>query len=91
MYMYLSLTTPVLDFRYCLLKDYSSYIECQRRVSELYQNPMEWARMCLSNIAASGKFSSDRTITEYATEIWGVGPSGVKLLAPHEESHEPKA
>lgn len=51
---------------------------------------MDWARMCLRNIAASGKFSSDRTIMEYATEIWGVDPSGIKLLAPHQETHDAK-
>lgn len=82
--------TICFNFRYCLLKDYSSYIECQQRVSELYRNPMDWARMCLRNIAASGKFSSDRTIMEYATEIWGVDPSGIKLLAPHQETHDAK-
>jgi glycogen phosphorylase len=40
--------------------------------------------MALMNIASSGKFSTDRTITEYAREIWGVEPSGIKLPAPHE-------
>lgn len=40
--------------------------------------------MCIRNIASSGKFSSDRTITEYAREIWGVEPSREKLPAPHE-------
>ena len=40
--------------------------------------------MCLLNIAASGKFSSDRTISEYARDIWGVEPSTDKLPAPYE-------
>ena len=40
--------------------------------------------MCLMNIAASGKFSSDRTITQYAREIWGCEPSTEKLPAPYE-------
>ncbi len=40
--------------------------------------------MSLMNIAASGKFSSDRTIEQYAREIWGVEPSAIKLPAPYE-------
>lgn len=40
--------------------------------------------MCIHNIASSGKFSSDRTIAEYAREIWSVEPSWEKLPAPHE-------
>lgn len=44
----------------------------------------KWNRMCLMNIATSGKFSSDRTIAEYAREIWGVEPSLEKLPAPYE-------
>ncbi|CAG2242903.1 PYG [Mytilus edulis] len=76
----------VFDDRFCLLKDYQSYIECQQRVNDLYLQPLEWARKCLLNIAASGKFSSDRTIVEYARDIWGVDPSELKLPAPHENS-----
>ena len=40
--------------------------------------------MCLLNIASTGKFSSDRTISEYAREIWGIEPGEVKLAAPYE-------
>ena len=43
---------------------------------------MLWNKMCLHNIASSGKFSSDRTIAEYAREIWGVEPTGNKLPNP---------
>lgn len=50
----------------------------------LFQNPLEWTKMCVHNIASSGKFSSDRTIADYAREIWGVEPNEVKLPAPHE-------
>uniref|UniRef100_A0A8D2Q5Z1 Alpha-1,4 glucan phosphorylase n=1 Tax=Varanus komodoensis TaxID=61221 RepID=A0A8D2Q5Z1_VARKO len=46
-------------------------------------NPREWTKKVIKNIAASGKFSSDRTITEYAREIWGVEPSPVKIPPPN--------
>ncbi len=55
---------------YYILKDFDSYVKAQEKVSELYQNKTEWQRMCLMNIANSGKFSSDRTIKQYAEEIW---------------------
>ncbi|XP_064599629.1 glycogen phosphorylase, muscle form-like isoform X2 [Liolophura sinensis] len=70
--------------RFMLLKDYESYIKCQEHVNAVYSKPGEWAKMCLMNIASSGKFSSDRTIAQYAREIWGVEPSKAKLPAPHE-------
>jgi len=56
--------------RFKLLADYQSYIDCQRRVSETYSDQKKWLKMALKNIAFSGKFSSDRTIREYAKEIW---------------------
>lgn len=52
------------------------------------QNTEEWTKMAIMNIASSGKFSSDRTIAEYAREIWGVEPSWEKLPAPHEAPKE---
>ena len=55
---------------YYILKDFASYVEAQEKVSELYQNKTKWQRMCLMNIANSGKFTSDRTIQQYAKEIW---------------------
>ena len=48
------------------------------------QDQQRWMKMAIHNIASSGKFSSDRTIAEYAREIWGVEPSWEKLPAPHE-------
>ena len=48
------------------------------------QNQEAWMRKSLMNIAASGKFSSDRTIAQYAREIWGVEPTHDKLAAPYE-------
>lgn len=50
----------------------------------LFKNPTEWTKMVIKNIAATGKFSSDRTITEYATEVWGVEPTDLKIPAPNE-------
>ena len=54
-----------------VLKDFSDYLKAQEEVSELYLKPMEWQKKCGINIAHSGIFSSDRTIKEYATGIWG--------------------
>jgi hypothetical protein len=45
---------------------------------------MEWSRKCLLNIASAGKFSSDRTIAEYARDIWGVEPTWNVMPAPNE-------
>ena len=55
---------------YYILKDFDSYVKAQERVAELYQDKGKWQRMCLMNIANSGKFTSDRTIEQYAKEIW---------------------
>jgi glycogen phosphorylase len=57
---------------YMHLADLKSYLEADQRLCDLYSDPREWARRALLNVAASGKFSSDRTIAEYATGIWGV-------------------
>ncbi|XP_050524266.1 glycogen phosphorylase isoform X1 [Daktulosphaira vitifoliae] len=70
--------------RFFLLADYEDYVKTQNKVNETYMNQTKWTQMCIRNIASSGKFSSDRTITEYAKEIWGVEPSWEKLPAPHE-------
>ncbi|MDO8465036.1 MAG: glycogen/starch/alpha-glucan phosphorylase [Gallionella sp.] len=59
---------------YLLLADYASYIEAQDRVSALYQDQEEWTRRAILNVANMGKFSSDRTIQEYADKVWGVKP-----------------
>ena len=60
--------------RFMVLADYESYIECQDRVGELYRDRDAWARMAILNVAGMGKFSSDRTIREYAERIWHVAP-----------------
>uniref|UniRef100_A0A3P9H4G4 Alpha-1,4 glucan phosphorylase n=1 Tax=Oryzias latipes TaxID=8090 RepID=A0A3P9H4G4_ORYLA len=70
--------------RFKVFADYESYVKRQEQVSELYENPREWTKVVIRNIAAAGKFSSDRTISQYAREIWGVEPSNVKLPSPNE-------
>jgi starch phosphorylase len=57
---------------YLLLADYEAYIACQERVSETYRHPDEWTKKSILNTAHMGKFSTDRTIKEYANEIWGL-------------------
>uniref|UniRef100_A0A336K387 Alpha-1,4 glucan phosphorylase n=1 Tax=Culicoides sonorensis TaxID=179676 RepID=A0A336K387_CULSO len=69
--------------RYYVLADYEDYIKAQDKVSDTYKNQAKWLEMAIHNIASSGKFSSDRTISEYAREIWGVEPSWEKLPDPH--------
>ncbi len=64
------------DF-YMHLADLKSYLEADHRLLELYGKPDEWARKAVLNVAGSGKFSSDRTIAEYAAHIWDVKPCPV--------------
>ncbi len=64
------------DF-YMHLADFTSYLAADRRVTELYADPDAWAKMAILNIASSGKFSSDRTIAEYAKDIWSISPCPV--------------
>jgi glycogen phosphorylase len=59
---------------YMHLADLASYLEADRRLLELYADPEGWARKAIRNVAASGKFSSDRTVAEYAAEIWNAKP-----------------
>jgi starch phosphorylase len=62
---------------YMHLADLSAYVETQEKVAALYAERKEWAQKAIHNVARSGKFSSDRTIQEYASEIWGVVPCPV--------------
>jgi starch phosphorylase len=62
---------------YMHLADLTAYLKADRQLLELYGDPQEWARKVILNIASSGKFSSDRTIAEYASEIWGARPCPV--------------
>ena len=69
----------VFEDKYMLLEDFASYVECQQRVIKTWQEPEKWTRMSILNTAASGKFSSDRTIAEYAKDIWELEPVKVEL------------
>jgi starch phosphorylase len=62
---------------YMHLADLKSYLEADQRLVELYAGQEAWARKAILNVAASGKFSSDRTISEYAREIWNAKPCPV--------------
>ena len=64
---------------YFILKDFRSYEEAQQRVEAAYRNEDAWAKSALLNTAKSGKFSSDRTIEEYATELWHLEKVTVEL------------
>jgi starch phosphorylase len=59
---------------YLLLADYESYVAAQLRVDALYRQPAQWAERAIANVAGMGAFSSDRTIAEYARQIWHVEP-----------------
>ena len=62
---------------YLLLADFRSYCDAQARVDAAYRNPKLWAKMAILNTARMGKFSSDRTIREYAKDIWRIKPAKV--------------
>jgi starch phosphorylase len=67
------------DDPFLVLADYASYIECQDHVSAVWQDTTAWTRMSILNTARSGKFSSDRAITEYCDDIWNVLPVTVRV------------
>ncbi|XP_044925282.1 glycogen phosphorylase, liver form isoform X1 [Mustela putorius furo] len=73
--------------RFKVFADYEAYVKCQEKVSQLYMNPKAWNTMVLKNIAAAGKFSSDRTIKEYARDIWNMEPSDLKISLSNESSN----
>ncbi|OMC34517.1 glycogen phosphorylase [Mycobacterium colombiense] len=67
------------DDPFLVCADYASYLDCQERVSAAWQDRESWTKMSILNTARSGKFSSDRAITEYCDEIWNVWPLTVKI------------
>jgi starch phosphorylase len=76
---------------YMVLADFESYVECQRKASLAYLDPESWSRKCILNVARMGKFSSDRTISDYAREIWRVKPVPVKSSRPFTDSESSTA
>jgi starch phosphorylase len=64
---------------YFILKDFDSYAEAHKKIDALYQDEKKWAHMVLTNTTYAGKFSSDRTIEEYAKEIWNLKKVKVTL------------
>ncbi len=71
---YRDLVDSLINFgdHYQVLADYRSYVDCQDKVDELYRHPEEWTTKSMINIANMGYFSSDRTIKEYAENIWHI-------------------
>jgi starch phosphorylase len=74
---YPGLFEPILqnlrnDDRYLHCADFDAYCQAQQRAGETHRQPAQWHAMSIRNVAGMGRFSSDRTVREYATEIWGV-------------------
>ena len=58
--------------QYLLIRDLEAYIDCQDQVNDTFLDQQQWTRMAILNVARMGKFSTDRTIKQYANEIWGI-------------------
>jgi starch phosphorylase len=69
--------TLLIHDYYMHLADLADYLEADRRLCALYADPRAWARTAILNVAGSGHFSSDRTIAEYAADIWHASPCPV--------------
>ncbi|HPC58179.1 MAG TPA: glycogen/starch/alpha-glucan phosphorylase, partial [Kiritimatiellia bacterium] len=59
---------------FLVLADFDAYVECQAKISQVFEDRERWAKMAILNVANSGKFSTDRTIAQYAEEIWDIRP-----------------
>jgi starch phosphorylase len=64
---------------YFVLKDFAAYAKAQELADKTYKDPKKWAKMAIINTACSGKFSSDRTIREYAENIWDLKPVRIEM------------
>jgi glycogen phosphorylase len=64
---------------FMVLADFRAYVECQRRVARAWKDVDWWTRASIYNVARSGRFSSDRSIREYAEQIWNITPVPVRL------------
>jgi starch phosphorylase len=60
--------------RYLVLADFRAYLAAQERVAQIFRDPAEWTRRSILNTARMGKFSSDRSVAEYAAKIWKIKP-----------------
>lgn len=69
----------VQNDQYFVLRDFASYIDIQEKVGVAYQQRDKWLEKALTNISHSGFFSSDRTIQQYADDIWKIDPMGVRV------------
>jgi starch phosphorylase len=81
---FLPIVRSLLEYgdHFMVLADLRSYIDTQEQVAQLYQQPQEWNRKAVLNTASAGKFSSDRTIREYASQIWNLQPFTVDDIPP---------
>ncbi len=61
---------------FLVMRDLPSYIACQERIGEDFHNRDSWSKKAILNVARMGKFSTDRTIRQYAQEIWGMPLDG---------------
>jgi starch phosphorylase len=82
---HLELFHPIIDSllnrgdHYMVMADFANYLECQESVAGIFQEKNRWIKMSILNVANMGKFSSDRTIKEYANDIWKVKPIPINI------------
>ncbi len=80
-YLFRQIVHTLLEYgdHYLLCADYRSYVDTQKLVSETYRDQKKWTELSIKNVAGMGKFSSDRTIREYADEIWNIKPVPISM------------
>ena len=74
----------VAEDPFFVLADFRAYVACQRRITRAWNNPDDWSRTAILNVAAMGRFSSDRSIRDYARDVWHVAP--VEVIHPEAPS-----
>ncbi len=82
--LFAGLARGLVEFgdHYYHFADFRPYLECQQKVATTFTDKAAWARMAILNVARMGKFSSDRTIKEYAQDIWHIKPLPISLETP---------